>query len=375
MASNDSTPVSTNGRGGRPGPHRRDSSSVLDYALTRGRRLTPTRKRLAEIARTLAWVAPLSVLIWIYAEREQVLRPNSPNVIGVPIHFISSDPANLSVECVDGPQAKVNLKISGPQEALDRVRNELTAQSAAGLPIRIRPDSVTAGLHQPINVREKIVDDSVFRTAGVAVEEVQPAQLFVDVEPVKHRTVEVQIPPDVAASYPSTQLLPPPTVDVWGPEQQIRNGPFKVYANVAGLVELKQPGTHVLPSVQLVLPAGEEKLHLAVAALPLTLVVRDSDVTETISSIQVVVRAPPSKLKTYDVGFDDSVKNIRMTGPPAVIAGIQHGTIHVQAVLDIQPEDEVNATPHRTLKFEVPDGVHVNAEDEAKQYDFTLTKR
>src|SRR5436305_9069569 len=50
-------------------------------------RNTFTRDQIASGLRSLLWVAPLTVLIWIYAEREQTT--NAP--VNIPIEVVSTD--------------------------------------------------------------------------------------------------------------------------------------------------------------------------------------------------------------------------------------------------------------------------------------------
>ena len=58
--------------------------------LRRWARNTFTRDQLASGLRSLLWVAPLTVLIWIYAEREQIITTDTP--LYIPIQVVSTDP-------------------------------------------------------------------------------------------------------------------------------------------------------------------------------------------------------------------------------------------------------------------------------------------
>ena len=46
----------------------------LEYFIPSRRQIASlfTRENLVNFARTMAWVVPLTILIWVYAEREQV---------------------------------------------------------------------------------------------------------------------------------------------------------------------------------------------------------------------------------------------------------------------------------------------------------------
>src|SRR5881398_575967 len=73
-----------------------------------------SRERLIEAAKNLAWVGPLTLLIWVWAEREQT---QEISLNDVPVQVVSSDPNRF----VHG-EAKVALRLKGPQATLDRVR-------------------------------------------------------------------------------------------------------------------------------------------------------------------------------------------------------------------------------------------------------------
>src|SRR4051812_36261847 len=92
-------------------------------------RTTFTREKLADAAKNLAWVGPLTLLIWIWAEREQT---QEIGLNDVPVQVTSSDP-NRYVELAQSGQNKVSLRLKGPQATLDRVRERLTSGIPRGI--------------------------------------------------------------------------------------------------------------------------------------------------------------------------------------------------------------------------------------------------
>jgi hypothetical protein len=129
------------------------------------------RARLAANLRILGWVVPLTILIWIWAEREQVLSPSSPNLINVPV-VLTSD--HQFVELSAGQPQSINLKISGPQEAIDRVRQAIFEQNVPhGVTLPIGDSPVNERV--PIHVVDLLQNQPLFKQNGVTVEESQPA--------------------------------------------------------------------------------------------------------------------------------------------------------------------------------------------------------
>src|SRR4051794_17925404 len=96
-------------------PQRRSVVQAWHSAFTEHRwwRNTFTRANLLEAVKNLAWVGPLTILIWVWAEREQT---QEIVLNDVPVQVMSSDPSRF----VKG-DAHVSLRLKGPQATLDRV--------------------------------------------------------------------------------------------------------------------------------------------------------------------------------------------------------------------------------------------------------------
>src|SRR4051812_30244783 len=105
---------------------RNDSDRVLEYgAMTpssaaRWLRRTATLENLFATLRTLAWVAPLTILIWIYAEREQV----ATREVTIPISVHSSDPSRVATLLMSGQGVTAHLV--GPRGQVDQVYDIIT---------------------------------------------------------------------------------------------------------------------------------------------------------------------------------------------------------------------------------------------------------
>ena len=118
----DATPITTPLH---PGPSsssaasRRSPLSYYTSAAKRSVRDAFSRQQLIEGVKAFLWVAPLTILIWIYAEREQLAtQKNFP----IPIEIRSSDPRQV-IEILTG-DGTVRADLVGPRAQLDRVREE-----------------------------------------------------------------------------------------------------------------------------------------------------------------------------------------------------------------------------------------------------------
>ena len=81
----------------------------------------PAAGRTLDVLRTLAWVVPLTLLIWIYAERAQ-----STTITGVTFPIEVKISSQSKVVSVLKPSDKnVVAELSGPRHKLDRLRELL----------------------------------------------------------------------------------------------------------------------------------------------------------------------------------------------------------------------------------------------------------
>src|SRR5438552_13254555 len=80
-----------------------------------------TRDNIISNLKTLAWVVPLTLLIWIYAEREQVATTKD---VAVPFELVSVDP-NVAVTLNRAQDKNLILELQGPQARLQDVLTKL----------------------------------------------------------------------------------------------------------------------------------------------------------------------------------------------------------------------------------------------------------
>jgi hypothetical protein len=362
--------------------------TMLDYfhmpsGSGRFLRIFSSREKMAEGMKTLAWVIPLTLLIWIYAVREQVVQPVSPNVGNVVVNLKSSDP-NLFVQYDGIGQPKVNLQLTGPQQSLELVREQLTMVTAGldlGLTIYV-PSNMGVGPRQPVNVVDSIQSLDIFKNNGVTVQLAQPDTLYVDVDKKGHREPSILVPASVTNLAPESRFQPA-KVTVVGPESvlhRIDSGELKVCAKLDGYEQLKQPGTHLIPSVplELVPPQDTDTLRISPDQVTANVVVTASDVTYEIpDAIPVYIQAQETTLNRYDVVLSDSdrsIANLEVKGPQQAIDAIKNKTFAVKANLDVEITD-AGKEASRTLRYELPDGVSVSAKDAAREVRFTLNPR
>jgi hypothetical protein len=336
-------------------------------SLRRWGRATFTRDKVLDNLKSFIWVAPLTVLIWIYAEREQ-------SISDYPLDDVTIQLANNEPNRFVAPVGtnKVNLILSGPQSKLETVSKVL---SADGISIEIAKilGSNPANGQRTVNVVDRIQDDSRLRDAGVSVVSSQPAELTINIETMQHRSFDVKSPPTITNLDMSKTWFDPKQVTVNGPESSFKNlKSLTVYADLTGSPLLNQPGPHDPSDLPLIIDQAEQ-LHLTISppTIKAHLEVLSTDITWHIDSIPIVIQAPPKLLEQYSITIDPpSIANVKATGPK------EKQNEPIDAVLKLT-NDLVAGTYPLQVKFEPPDGVHVDLDQAAspQPVKVTLTAR
>lgn len=326
-----------------------------------------SRRSLLDMLRTAAWLVPLTIIIWIYAERSQII----PSLdVDTSITVVSSDSTRF-VEPAGGAPLTTVLTLSGPQASVEEVRQQLTNGIPRGVQIDIA-DILPPGRHQRINVVNSIENLPIFKVHGVTVTKSQPSQVVVNVDRIEEREVSVQVPPGVTNL--SSVTFDPRKVHLRGPAAVLGHlesqGNLHVYADIEGLDVLRTPGKKDLPSVPLKLSQSDDGLTIEPPNVHASFDVNAANVTGTIDSMPIVIEALPSFLRSNDITpTNDTLANVRVVGPSEKIALLVDHQLPARAVLDVRSADQ------STLKFELPDGVTAAPGQTERTVDYKVKPR
>jgi hypothetical protein len=166
-----------------------------------GRRLKRgwTRQRAVELVKTLGYVLPLTLLVWVWAQDQQIdvdIRQSVPIQInhidaGKVVSIRGSGTGEPLVRGGAGGAIRVHLTFQGPRIGLSTVARAITDNTiSAALEIRLRRE---AG-ESPVFLREELNQLPLLRDAGVTVREANPASIIVVVE--DRQQIEVRIAAD-----------------------------------------------------------------------------------------------------------------------------------------------------------------------------------
>ncbi len=359
----------------------------LDYVRNIGELFRPanlrerfSRERISHALRTFAWVAPLTILIWIWAEREQQDELTDQTV---PID-VRLPGTNKVATIVSPPERNVVVSLRGPRVQLDAIRAELS-QRAMEQRVVLQLDANLEPGPQEYNLPAQglLQQSDFFRPYGVSITEVRPARLTIVVSELETIEVPVHNPPaDQFPNIGTESVYNPPTVRITGKKEDLNggNGLF-VYPDLTGR-DLTKPGAYELKNLPLLTgPALRDKqVTIQPATVSATLQVRQANISYTMNSMPVFVSHPADLLDKYQVQYDPFLDRVTLIGPREMIEAIANrqwqGTAP-KARIEIVGEDlPPNAQPRSKLvQYDLPEGVTVSPTDKSRRIEVTVRER
>lgn len=353
-----------------PAPRR----SPLNYfasATRRSMRDAFSREQFFAGVKGFFWVAPLTILIWIYAEREQL---STLKGFSIPIEVRSADPRQV-ITVTRPYDANLTADLSGPRAQLDRVREEFGRRSDARA--RIEIGNVPPGPRQI--EAEAVADDPRFAANGVTVENPQPRVLEVYVDVLDDLQIDVKVPRSVTNL--TSASFDPPQVKLTAPRSVLEAAtkPLVAYVDPASLEQVKEPGRHEKVPVRLTIPIKDPNARLSTNTVSANLEVKRADVETRLRSIPVWVTYAPTLDQQYKAEYETSLSNITVIGPADQIRAIDEGTASKtpKATFEISGDDldAIDRPKRAKVIYDLPEGVRVKPEDAQKTVEFKLVPR
>jgi hypothetical protein len=362
-------------RENRPASHAPGESSFSKELLAGMRawaRHTFSIASLLSGLKSLLWVAPLSVIIWVYAEQNDVL----PETVRTVVTVESADPSR-TVRLLEPADGKVSFTITGSNTNRQKVKDLLDSLPAIQLELQGSALATPGDRDVPAAM---INDSDLFRSNGVAVSEVSPPTLRFNVDIVDDVEVDVQPAPD-GANFSAVPIFTPRKVHVKAPHSVIEAAraanKFVAYAHLDEAREALTPGPHDLTVVPVTIPFGDKNVTIVPSTVLAHVEIKRSDVSYTIPAVAVRVTYPSTiddKLKAI---CDTKVTDITVTGPPELIRAMKDPNFQPQpyARLEVEPKDAADTTYERQLQFQLPTGIQISPESEKTTIPFHLTER
>ena len=341
---------------------RRSAALVRRWA-----RDTFNRESFVSSFRSLLWVAPLTLLIWIYAEREQQLTDTARFQIVVK----SADPTQVA-SFLSASDQNVMANLKGPKARLGKAKEMLDPRSGVG-PVQIVIDGNRTANQYEIDILAQIQKDFRLADNGITVLDCNPRNVRIDVDRLEERELVVKADPQVRFSAPPT--FDPPTVKITAPSSAIR-GKGDVYAK-ANLPTLA-PGPHALKAVPVTVEGlGDAKVTVRPGSVSASVDVGLADISYDIPSLPAfpIFKIDPQMLQNYTLRYEQSqfLSNVRVYGPPEKIDQFKNFALTPEAHFKVTDAD-VGKKVTRELQYELPEGVHP-ADTAPKTITFELVRK
>lgn len=346
---------------------RRSAALVRRWA-----RDTFNREQVLSSLRALMWVAPLTLLIWIYAEREQQAVRTAQFQIVVK----SADPTQVASFAAASDQniQNVSATLKGPRARLEAATEKLDPRSNAGA-VQIVIDGNRAPGQYEVDILAQIQKDYRLEGSGITIQDCTPRQVRIEVDRLEE--VELEVKADPQARFLSPPIFDPPTVKVSAPAAAIRNASGGRYAK-ANLPSLA-PGPHTLKTVTVTVEGlGDGKAVPRPATVSAVIEVGQADVRFRIDSLPISpnVAVDLQAFATHELQFERFLSNVWVYGPPDKIRELQNGTLtpRPEATFKVADKDLGQQRVVAPIKYDLPEGIRL-AEDAPRTITFNLLRK
>ena len=338
--------------------------SMATPAWVRRMRYSFSREKLREFATTLGLVVPLTVLIWIWAEREQTLERD----VQVTVDVRSRNPGTV-VSLVRGDEkpgpASVTVNVSGPKVGVDSLLDAISRDTGRGRISLEVNDDVGADGTRDVPIQPLLDQQNLFRDYGVTVRSTEPDTLKVRSDPVVTEELRPSLP-DAIATRVESIMTQPPTIRVRGSAAAIERlrkaGRLRAELDVAAdRPELRdrEPGQSVSLENLPIRPLDAAGVTLEPSTVTLATLKLSQTLEGELQAVVVNV-SQPSGLKAR-VGLSPEVlPAVKIVGPPDVLRQLTlaEGNARPYASVRITRDDVIARTGTRRPTIEnLPPGV------------------
>ena len=298
-----------------------------------------SRQRTKEILSTLLIVVPLTLLIWIYAERAQDVKDTAE----ITPRVAMTEPT-LIATVVSPPSGALALDLESPKALIDQLKKQLAERAMDNSLTLTLPPALTHVGQQNVDIANTLNNDPLILNSGVSITKATPPLMTVTVDPLSTRTLPVAVPPDLARSLQSVSF-DPPTVTVRGPKPRVDAlfpGDATVFIDTANRAsDFTTAGTRTIEVPLVTLPL-ESRVTISPKKVKMTVEIGARDRDYTIPNVPIVVQKLLSLEKTQVVVKGPPlVQNVHIHGPASLISRFEGSNpqCRLTAVLRISPDD------------------------------------
>jgi YbbR domain-containing protein len=284
-------------------------------------------------------VIPLTVLIWVYAERDQ-LQPGDIKNVAIKLRSTATD----WIVTLVNPEERVTLELEGPRGGLKKVTDTLAESGALDVEIS---DDLPTPFNGEISLVERLGRNSLFAREAVRVLQTKPATIKIRAEKKVTRTVKVQMRPEDRLTITDPKFEPE-YVQMDVPQSlagpTTRPDDLPVYVDLKSLID-QGAGTHT-GKVPVVFSTDQKTWTIPSQSVTATVTIKPSKSTKLTSiPVWVKLQAHVLQQEKYNFTFGQIMVRdlVEVTGPAKAIEEldkrIADKTFTPAAVIDITPDD------------------------------------
>ncbi len=318
--------------------------------------------RLSRRLQNLGLITLITLLIWLYAEAQNVRQESAellvrlPDVIGQATVVDPTDrrePIRVAVE-LRGNSARLS-ELRATLAGLGVIELPLEAahlpQNDAGIgPIDLRPLLQRASLTPRGGSGPRLAD------LGVSLDSVEPVSINVRIDQLVEKNVDVVFRPEGVQIDSASLKIDPPQVVLVLPQSLVEQyssaqDVFKLEATVPQ-VDLPKlpPGVKQTVNAQLAIPQvlQSEYTQLKTNTVDVTFTIASQTESHVLGVVPVWLLAPPSELQRYQVTLaEDSrvLNDVTVTGPRQLVDQLRAGDTKLRVVgrIELTADDLDNA--------------------------------
>ncbi|MFT3786138.1 MAG: hypothetical protein QM770_08230 [Tepidisphaeraceae bacterium] len=246
-------------------------------------------EHLRDLGGTLAIVIPLTVLIWIWAEREQVKTERFQ------IELVPVGDAKQFARVTKPDDGIVSVTLSGPSAGMEQFTQVLKS-ARNQISVNVPKVNASEGPQKTVtNVLDLLSNARQLTESGLSLNsrEARDTSVTFEVDQIVEREVEVALPPNLAGSLQA--VVDPTTVTLRGPRLQLAE------LRPDDRVELRLPNAQAI--VANLAPGAKSDLRDVTVVIPNAVAQRlGKDVALVQNTVgRVVVSAPQTQTKSIEL--------------------------------------------------------------------------
>ena len=352
-------------------PRRRLGSTLRYWA-----RDTFSRDSLAASLKALVWVVPLTLLIWIYAEREQISpMPNQQ----MTIELRGNDPGRV-VKLISPPSGTIHADLRGPNSELEKVKEWLQSRT---VPIDI-PRDLPKGEHT-LSIDGELNELQEVKLHGVTISNCMPAEITVKIDPLVTEEIEV-VPGSAKGIGLNSAVFIPARVKLGLPESlrndlRLHGQKLSAVADIGQARAATEPGKHSLSAVPLALSLNldDPNVRLSPATVSAEVDIKPAEATVVLNGVRVLAAQPELPVaEQFKPVFDETLPTLTVSGPEDQIQALKDNK-YVPGPAAIFEVSYSSTDPKVILEapliYQLPPGVHVSPDDAQRKIKYTLVRR